>query len=288
MKKYTPLSIIYDFDGTLVPGNMQELAFIPDIGMTKTEFWREVSLKSKEHNADNILIYMLLMIQKANAAAVPVKLEDFLERGRSLTFFDGILPYSETGIDYEGWFSRINTYGKSSRVKVDHYILSSGNKEIIDGSLVAKEFKKIFASSFYFNHNDVAEWPALAINYTTKTQFLFRINKGCLDVDDNNTVNKFIPHNERKVPFQNMIYIGDGDTDVPCFRLVKERGGYSIIVFKPNTRGAKNKAIKITEGDRVNLITPADYREGKQLEVAIKAIIDKIDIDARLKKHLLI
>ena len=280
MKKRTILfAIIYDFDGTLAPGNMQERDFIPAIRMKTRKFWNEVSKISKDKQADSILVYMKLMLSKAQAASVPVHKNNFKEYGKNLPFFKGILSYSVGNASEMGWFERINKYGTQSRIRVEHYIVSSGIREMIDGTKLARKFKAIFASSFFYDHNGVAVWPSLAINYTTKTQYLFRINKGCLDISDNSKINKYIPEHERRVPISNMVYIGDGDTDIPCFRLVKDRGGHSIAVYKPKTKGAKEKIEKLIQEGRVNFIAPADYRNGSKIDKIVKGIIDKIQVD---------
>ena len=286
MKRQIPFAIIYDFDGTLAPGNMQERNFIPAIGMNTKRFWKEVTDISKQHEADNILIYMKLMLDKAEASSVQVRSSNFEEFGRDLEFFEGILPYSDDDSTYKGWFQRINEYGNSVGVKVEHYIVSSGIREMIKGTRIAKEFKAIFASSFFYDHHGVARWPALALNYTTKTQYLFRINKGCLDVNDNKLINKYIPEKSRRIPFKNMIYIGDGETDIPCFRLVKDRGGYSIAVYKPRGRGAKAKIQNLITEGRVNYIAPADYRESHQIDRIVKAILDNVQTEYYLEKLL--
>ena len=173
--KYPPLALIYDFDGTLSPGNMQEGLFIPNLGMTSKDFWREVNRLSKAHQADNILIYMYFMLKKAGEKGVPVRLSDFRKLGDTVTLFEGV----------QEWFGRIDAYSQSKGIRNEHYIVSSGNAEIIEGTRIAKNFKRIYASRFLYDHNGVAEWPAQAINYTTKTQFLFRINKGAHDLSDN-------------------------------------------------------------------------------------------------------
>jgi len=283
-KKKIPFALIYDFDGTLSPGNMQERNFIPAIGMNKDNFWNKVSTISKKHQADNILVYMKLMLDMANAASIPVRKKDFKDYGKNLSFFKGILSYSNGKTNEDGWFERINKYGIESGVKVEHYIISSGIREMIEGTKLAKKFKSIYASSFFYNQNEVAVWPALAINYTTKTQYIFRINKGCLDVSDNKLINNFIPEEDRTIPFSNMVYIGDGDTDIPCFRLVKDRGGHSIAVYKPKTKGAKNESEKLISEERVNFIAPADYKNGSYVDRIVKNIIDKIQIDKSLNK----
>lgn len=284
MKKTIPLAIVYDFDGTLAPGNMQERNFIPAIGMTTSEFWKQVAAESKKHQADNILVYMKLMLDKAAAAQVPVRENDFKNYGRNLSFFEGVLPYNEKDQHEKGWFDRINIYGKESKVKIEHFIASSGIREMIQGTPIAKKFSAIYASSFFYDHHGIATWPALAINYTTKTQYLFRINKGCLDVSDNKEINHYVPESDRNIPFSNIIYIGDGETDIPCFRVVKDRGGHSIAVYKPNTKGARNKLNNLIKDGRINFLAPADYKNNSPLDRIIKSIIDKIQTDFYLSE----
>ena len=265
-KKHIPMAIAYDFDGTLAPGNMQEHQFFPEIGIEANEFWEKVTALTKEHQADSVLIYMEQMVHEAAAKRVPVKKEDFENRGKSIELFQGV----------EGWFDRITAYGRGRGVRVEHYLVSSGNAEIVAGTPIASKFTQIYASKFMFDENGVATWPALAINYTTKTQYLFRINKGAHDLSDNRQVNEFVEKQDRPVPFENMVFIGDGPTDVPCFRLVKDQGGLSIIVFKPKTRKARERAEKFKKEGRVHCITPANYTEGSKLDRVVKANIDFI------------
>ncbi len=264
--KYTPMAIIYDFDGTLAPGNLQEGRFIPDIGMKASDFWEEVNHTAKVRQADPILIYMLLMLEKARAARISVHPDDFKKRGAEIKFFEGVPE----------WFDRISDFGKSNGVNIEHYIVSSGNAEIIEGSQIASKFKKIYASRFMFDENDVAYWPALAINFTTKTQFLFRINKDAHDLSDDRKINQFVEMKERPVPFENMVYIGDGATDVPCFRLVKDMGGLSIVVYRPRTKNARDNANRFIDDGRVHCSALADYSENKELDRIIKAQIEFI------------
>lgn len=265
-KKHIPFVIAYDFDGTLSPGNMQEYDFVPKLGVEPHEFWQEAKSMAKEQEADEILAYMRLMIDKANAAHIPVKKEDFASFGSKITLFPGVTE----------WFDRINMYGKKKSVGVQHFIISSGLREMIEGTPIFKHFSKVYASGFMYNHNEVACWPALAVNYTTKTQYLFRINKGSLDVHDNSKINKFVKQDERPVPFQNMLFIGDGETDIPSMRLVKDQGGHSIAVYPGSKKGAKSKATKLVEEGRANLALVADYTEGSAMDRAVKAMIDKL------------
>ena len=270
--RLTPIAIVYDFDGTLAPGNMQEHAFIPDIGMKPSDFWDEVGQLMKENQADGVLMYMHLMLKKAASAGVPVRRDDFSERARDIKLFEGVTD----------WFGRINGYGKSRRVRVRHYIVSSGNSEIIEGTPIASNFERIYASKFLFDPNGVPIWPALAVNFTNKTQYLFRINKGAHDLSDDRQINEFVDKGKRPIPFENMVYIGDGSTDVPCFRLVKEQGGLSIAVFKPHTPGAQKSADAFRRDGRVQRVAPAIYTEGSELDTTVKT---RIDLIAATREH---
>ena len=265
-RRRATLALVYDFDGTLAPGNMQERQFIPDVGMTPREFWTEVDHLSSANQADKILMYMYFMLRKADERSVPVRVDDFRERGQGLEFFDGVLE----------WFGRINEYGQSRGVRVEHYIVSSGNAEIIEGTPVASLVDRIYASRFLFDQNGVAVWPALAVNYTTKTQFLFRINKGAHDLSDDSGINRFVKQDDRPVPFENMVYIGDGETDVPCFRLVKDLGGLSVVVFPPRTKNARRRAQRFVDEGRVHCVAPADYTENSPLDRLVKSNIELV------------
>lgn len=277
-KKVIPLAICYDFDGTLAPGNMQERNFIPEIGMKTSKFWKACGAEAKAHQADQIHTYMRLMLEKARAEKVQVRKENFADYGGKLEFFPGV--YESTT---ENWFKRIDDYGKAGGLKVEHFIVSSGIREMIEGTKIGRYFRKIYASSFMYDHHGIAEWPALAVNYTTKTQYIFRINKGSLDVWDDSVINKYVPHEERPVPFRNMVFVGDGLTDIPCFRLVKEQGGHSIAVYAPRSSTGKSQAQKIAGEGRVNIVAPADYSESGHLDRIVKGIIDKVAFDTQLR-----
>ena len=264
--------IAYDFDGTLADGNMQESKFLPDIKMKPEEFWTEVKKITKREQADEVLIYMNLMLKKANEAGVSVHLDDFKRHGESVKLFRGV----------EDWFDRIKEYGRQKSVRVEHALVSSGNAEIFAGTSIASKFSYTYASKFMFDHNGVAVWPALAINYTTKTQYLFRINKGAHDLSDSSKVNQLIEPHDRPVQFENMVFIGDGHNDIPCFSLIKEKGGLSVAVYKPHGRKAHNKAEQYIKDGRVHCSAPADYSEGGKLDRIIKANIDAVSARARL------
>jgi len=265
---------MYDFDKTLSPKDMQEYDFIPNIGIKPEAFWKESNELAKKNNMDKILAYMYLMIKKAGEHDVPITRESFVDKGKRVELFKGV----------KTWFDRVNEYGKNKGINVEHYIISSGLKEIVEGTPIADKFTKIFASEFYYDVNKVAKWPAMAVNYTSKTQFLFRINKGILDVTDDTGINKYVREEERTIPFTNMIYIGDGYTDVPCMKLVKANGGHSIAVYQPGSPTKKEIAEKLIQENRVNFIASADYSAGKPLEKMVFVIIDKIYADTIVNK----
>ena len=270
----TIMAIMYDFDKTLCTKDMQEYTFIPNIGMKSTAFWAESKSLAEDEKMDQILAYMYLMLKKSRNADKPILRKVFVDAGKNIEFYPGVLD----------WFDRINDYGKKRGITIEHYIISSGLKEIIEGTKLKKMFKEIYACEFLYDANGIAVWPKLAVNYTAKTQFLFRINKGVLDLSKNNELNQFIPDNERRVPFSRMIYIGDGLTDVPCMKLVKLNGGKSIAVFKERLKKIGNQLL---QDGRVDFIAKADYSADSELEKTVKAIIDSIQTNHLLvAKHL--
>ena len=256
---------MYDFDKTLCTKDMQEYTFIPNVGLTPKDFWKESNQLAKDKQMDAILAYMYLMIEKAHVARVSIRRDEFVKMGKDLQFFPGVVD----------WFKRINKIGDELGLSIEHYIISSGLHEIIEGSSIYKEFKDVFACEYLYDENDIACWPKNAVNYTTKTQFLFRINKGVLDISNDNDLNTYTPEDDRPVPFRNMIYIGDGLTDVPCMKLVKINGGYSIAVYQ---RGKKNKVEDLITNNRVNFIEPADYSEGSDLDNTVNLILSKMSM----------
>lgn len=272
-KKLT-VALIYDFDGTLVPGNMQEYDFIPAVGKSAAEFWEESNVIASRQDADPILTYMAKMIECARHKGLSLKREAFRESGRNVAFYKGVTE----------WFERINAYGAEKGIEVQHYINSSGIKEIIEGTSIAGEFKNIFASSFLYNEEGVAYWPAVGVNYTNKTQFIYKINKGVDSVSDTKLVNQYLEEEKRPVKFKNMIFIGDGTTDIPCMRLVKSQGGHSIAVYSPDDMKAFNAMRQLINEGRATYVCPADYSEGGQIDKLVKIIIDKIDTDNKIKR----
>ena len=274
-KQLIPMAICYDFDGTLSPGNMQEYGLIKKLGISPADFWKESNRFAQKHKMDGILAYMKMVIEQSKAHHLPFRRQDFQAYGKTVQLYAGV----------EKWFKQISAYALKKGIQLDHYIISSGMKEMIEGTKIASCFKEIFASSFLYDENGVAVWPAVALNYTTKTQFLFRINKGCPDITDDNSINRFIPLSKRALPFEQMIYIGDGETDIPCMRMVKEMGGYSIAVYKDNV--SKKTADRLVYDKRVNMAALADYSKGKQIDLFVRAVIDKIKADHSLEEEIL-
>lgn len=268
-------ALMYDFDKTLCTKDMQEYGFIPALGMEADQFWEEVRDLTDTQEMDNILAYMYMMVEKGREKNIPVTREVFREMGREVEFFKGV----------QSWFERINQYGEEIGLNVEHYIVSSGIKEIIEGTPIAQYFKKIYACEFMYDGDGQIKWPKFAVNYTAKTQFLFRINKGVLKVDSRSAdeLNRVTPENDRRIPFENMIYIGDGLTDVPCMKLVKSHGGQSIAVYDPQK--GKDVARKLLEGSRVNFVSTADYNEGGELDITVKAILKKIQAVEEMQRH---
>jgi len=263
MSKKPLVAIMYDFDKTLSPKDMQEYSFIPALNMEPDEFWQKCSVMTKKHHMDQILSYMIVMLQEAEKSEMYLNKEEFRILGKAVQLFDGV----------DTWFKRINEYGASVGLEVEHYILSSGLKEIIEATKIAKEFKKIYASEYCYNEYEEPIWPAMAVNYTSKTQFLFRINKGVLEVTENDELNASMAEEDKRIPFTNMIYIGDGFTDVPCMKLVRNNGGHSIAVYQNNAKEIANNMIL---NNRVDFVFPTDYTENSPLEQTVFAILDLI------------
>ena len=264
------IAICYDFDKTLSPTDMQAQGFIQSVGCDVNEFWAESNTLGEKNDMDQNLAYMLTMKQKSEGKVLFTK-QQLAEYGSKVDLFKGV----------DTWFKRIKRYGEEQGVIVEHYIISSGLKEMIEGTKVADDFEKIYATSFYYNDNDVAVWPAQVVNYTNKTQFLFRIEKGVLDINDPGVNDSFDP-SEIRVPFRNMIYIGDSDTDIPCMKLITVNGGYSVAVYDPETKD-KNKAYKMMREKRIKFFAPADYSEGTELDEIVKAIIDRTCANEKLE-----
>ena len=261
-------ALIYDFDGTLARGNLQERSFIPNIGMSHSDFWKEVKERKKSEDADEILVYMHLMLEKAKEKQIEVSREALRSHGQRAELFPGLADRS--------WFTRINEFGQSCGLSIEHYIISSGIDEMISGCPIYDAFRHVFASRYIYQGN-IASWPGVAINYTTKTQYLFRINKGIENHWDNDAINAYTPEEMRPIPFERMVFLGDGDSDIPTMKMMTHKGGHSIAVYDDNrTDRDLAKIHGLIADDRVDFVAPADYRENSQLDIIIKGILGRI------------
>ena len=266
MKK---LALIYDFDKTLSPKNMQEFHYISSLGYKNPkDFWKKCGELTDKNNMDSNLSYMLIM-QKERPHLTR---KDLLNEGKYLTLFKGV----------DTWFKRINAIGKKHGIEVEHYIISSGVKEMVEGTSIAKEFKKIYACSYAYDTNGEVLWPARVVNYTTKTQYLFRINKGVLDERNDFDLNRSTPEDEKYIPFSNMVYFGDGLTDVPSMKVVLGNGGYTVAIYdSPSEK--QTLAAELKKDKRATFALKADYSKGSKIEEVITGIIESIEAKNRLE-----
>lgn len=267
------MAICYDFDRTLSPDDMQTFTLIPSFGVDKGEFWHESDMLAVENLMDNNLAWMYELIKYSKFKGKSLRREYFKEIGRDVKLYNGVLE----------WFDNVNSYAAERGIDVEHYIISSGLKEIIEGSAIAPYITRVYASSYLYSADGIAEWPAQAVNYTTKTQFIFRIAKGYLEEYDAR-VNDSLPHSERNVDYENIVYIGDSATDIPCMTLVKQKGGYSIGVYDPVTNN-KKKVYQLFGDGRLNFYAPADYSENSPIFNYMKNVIDEISAKEELKRE---
>ena len=269
----TPIvAFLYDFDKTLCTTDMQDYAFIPSLGYTPAEFWGIANEFGRSNHMDGLLAYMYTMIDECRKKGVRLDRGYLVDCGRAIELFPGV----------KGWFSRINAFGASLGVTVEHYVLSSGLKEIIEGSGVAHEFKEVYACEFLYGADGLAMWPKLDVNFTNKTQFVYRINKGVLDVANDRDLNASMPDDSKRVPFTNMIYVGDGLSDVPCMKMMRAYGGQAVAVYQESNRAGVEGLL--ADG-RVDFIFPADYREGTMLDTTMKNILRRMAITEALNEE---
>lgn len=274
MAKKPIVAFIYDFDGTLSPGNMQEFGFIQSTGKSVDEFWNESNRIACDHDASNVLSYMKLMFDDARRAGLKLTRSGIQKFGKDIELYDGVRE----------WFKQVNEYASAHDVIVEHYINSSGLKEIIEGSPIASEFKYVYACSFIYDENGEAVWPGSAVNYTAKTQFLFKICKGIFDIIDSDKVNISVSDDKKRIPFKHMAYFGDGFSDVPCMKIVSMFGGHSIAVYNPEIAAKKASARKLKRQGRVAFAVPAVYTPDAPAFKVACGIIDKIKADYALEQ----
>ena len=258
------MAICYDFDKTLSPDDMQTFTLIPSFGLDKKTFWKESNALAKDNLMDNNLAWMYQLLNYSRVKRLPIKKEYFNKIGADVPLYNGVTT----------WFERMNKYADSKGIELEHYIISSGLKEIIEGSKIASQFKRVYASSYLYTADGVAEWPAQAVNYTNKTQFIFRIAKGFYEEYDER-VNNSMNDDALTIPYENIVYIGDSATDIPCMRLVKSKGGYSIGVYDPE-KDNRDRVYQLYTDGRISFYAPADYRARSDISRFMKQIIDEI------------
>ena len=266
------IAIMYDFDKTLCTKDMQDYGFIPSLDLRPDEFWHKANEFGFGAQMDGVLAYLYTMIEESKRKGMPLTREKLIDCGKGIVLYDGV----------KEWFDRINLYGAAQGVQIEHYVISSGLKEIIEGSGIADKFTKIFACEFLYDNDGCALWPKTAVNYTNKTQFVYRINKGVLDIANDVDLNRSMPDDSKRVPFTNMIYIGDGLSDVPCMKMMKAYGGCAIAVYQDNN---KSKVEELLMGDRVDFIFPADYTKKGRLDKTVHNLIKKMAISDELVKE---
>jgi haloacid dehalogenase-like hydrolase len=270
------IALVYDFDGTLSPQPMQEYTVLPKIGVEPARFWDIVNREARETESDPMLVYMRHILEALERQQVDVKREDFAAMARAIEYFPGVPT----------WFARMNAYvRKRSRgqVKLQHYLISAGQKEILDGVSIRKHFKRIYASEYHFNHHGVATFPKFLVTDTLKTQFLFRINKGIESVTE--SINEHMPEEQRPIPFPNMIYVGDGMTDVPSMALTKKSGGHTVAVYDPQGERGRATCVKLLEAGRADFMAEADYRAASRLTRRVQLLLDAIVADVAYRRE---
>lgn len=269
------IAIIYDFDLTLIPKNLQEYGFIDSLNMSPDEFWEASAIVGNKHDMDSNLAYMYTMIELAKKNNQDITYEGLKKLGANIEYFEGV----------EEWFDRINEYGKSLGLEVEHYVISSGTKEIIEGTSIYDKFKRVYGCRFTYDDDGKPIWVSQVVNYTAKTQFIYRIRKNVLDdFYDSYKVNEYISDRSSILPYENMIYIGDGQTDVPSMKLLNSKGGHSICVYDPSSFKKFNVANRLFNEKRVNFIAPADYRDNSKIDSVIKNILKKVSIENTLEE----
>jgi hypothetical protein len=268
------IALVYDFDGTLSPRPMQEYSFLPQLGIDPKDFWTECTRVAKERQADPLITYMHLMYKKAKEKGLVVDRDALVAQGASVELYPGVTE----------WFDEIGAYVKlraeTTGITLRHYLISSGLTEIIEGTAIAPHFHNVFASEYWFEPYETP-FPKRVITDTGKTQYLFRINKGIEDLGE--SINGHMPESERPIPWSNMIYFGDGETDVPSMALMKKSGGAAVAVHTP---GASPRTCEeLFRAGRVDFYAGADYRRGSDLFKRTCLLLDRILADIRVREE---
>ena len=269
--KQNTIALVYDFDGTLIPKTMQDYTIIPRLKLRSEKFWSDIMEEAEATDGEVMMIYMRQLITRANSMNIKITKNEFKMMASKIKYFKGVLT----------WFDNINKYLKHNhkRIKVAHYVISAGHHEILESTAIRKKLKNVFGSQYYFNEQGHATFPKVVVTDTAKTQFLFRINKGKEKVSD--SINSHMPEGLRPIPFENMIYIGDGLTDVPSMALIKKQNGHSVSVYPKGSKKQKKVSNDLLAAKRVDFIAEANYARNSVLFKRICLIIDMIS--ARIK-----
>lgn len=275
------IALVYDFDGTLTPKAMQEYTVLPNLKIKEAKkFWEDAEKESKRKQADKDLLWMWKIIKRAENIEKRIPRDYFKEQGKKIKYFKGVKQF----------FKSIDKYiitKSENKMKSQHYIVSSGLKEILEGTPIKKNFHNIYGSEYQYNYWGRPVFPKVLITDTLKTQYLFRINKGRENLGE--TINEYMPEKKRPIPFKNIIYIGDGFTDVPAMNVTKKNGGRAIAVYTPRNRRGLRICKKLLKAKRVDFIAPADYRKSSALykfvKLALKTIIQEYEFEKYVEKN---
>ena len=269
--KQNTIALVYDFDGTLIPKTMQDYTIIPRLKLRSDKFWSDIMEEAEATDGEVMMIYMRQLITRASSMNIKITKSEFKLMASKIEYFKGVFT----------WFDNINKYLKNNhkRIKVAHYVISAGHHEILESTAIRKKLKNVFGSQYYFNEQGHATFPKVVVTDTAKTQFLFRINKGKEKVSD--SINSHMPEELRPIPFENMIYIGDGLTDVPSMALIKKQNGHSVSVYPKGSKKQKKVSNDLLAAKRVDFIAEANYARNSVLFKRICLIIDMIS--ARIK-----
>ena len=270
------IALVYDFDGTLSPRPMQEYSFLPQLGIEAKAFWDECTQVARAQGADPLITYMHLMYKKAKEKGLRIDRADLVRQGASVELFPGV----------ETWFDAIADYIKiraeSAGVELRHYLVSSGLTEIIEGTKIRPHFHNVFASEYWFDAYELP-YPKRVITDTGKTQYLFRINKGIEDLGE--SINAHMPEEQRPIPFRNMIYFGDGETDVPSMALMRKSGGHAIAVHPAEKGRGYETCLDLFRAGRVDFYATADYRRGSDLFKRTCLLLDRMLADIAVQEE---
>ena len=252
------IAIVYDYDRTLSPRPMQEDVIFERIGVEASKFWSMADeLKGNKSYEDELAWIRLLLDNPSFRCLSNLDLEGM---GRNLKFYPGVpemFAELEVGLHSDKYLRH--------GVALEHYIVTSGLKSVLAGSILSQNVQAIFGCELDEDEEGRVYWPKRIISHTAKTQYLFRITKGLEYVDLSHDVNDHMPEPERRIPFSNMLYIGDGPTDVPCFAVISSRGGKSLAVYDPSSKVSFATCMSLREAQRVDEIAEADYRQNTHL-----------------------